>query len=80
MLYVGMMLSENGGMESELERRIGKAATSVGALCNIVFGNWELGREVKMALYNAVLLPTMLYGCEAWMLKDRDKDEVEGQG
>ena len=31
-VYLGVRLSENGGMESELERRIGMAATTVGAL------------------------------------------------
>ena len=31
-VYLGVRLSKNGGMESELERRIGMAATTVGAL------------------------------------------------
>ena len=31
-VYLGIRLSENGGMESELEWRIGMAATAIGAL------------------------------------------------
>lgn len=31
-VYLGMRLSENGVMESELEKRIGRVATGVGAL------------------------------------------------
>ena len=31
-VYLGVRLSENGRMESELERRIGRAATVVGSL------------------------------------------------
>ena len=34
-------------MECELERRIGRAATAVGGLRNMVFGNRELSSEAK---------------------------------
>ena len=58
-------------MESELERRIGMAATAAGALRGPVFGNKELSKEAKV--YNAVVVPTLVYGCEAWVLKERIK-------
>ena len=38
-VYLGVRLSENGGMESELERRIGMTATAVEALREPIFGN-----------------------------------------
>ena len=50
-----MRLTENGRI---LERRIGRAATSVGALRKMVFGNRELRREAKMTEYNAVVVLT----------------------
>ena len=37
-VYLGVRLSENGGMESELEWGIGMAASAVGALREPVFG------------------------------------------
>ena len=40
-VYLGVRLSENGRMESELERRIVRAATVVGSLRKMVFGNKE---------------------------------------
>ena len=40
-----MRLSERGRMESELERRIGRAAKVVGSLRKKVFGNKELSSE-----------------------------------
>ena len=40
-MYLGVRLSENGRMESELERRIGRAAAVVGFLRKTVFGNKE---------------------------------------
>ena len=76
-VYLGVRLGENGGMESELERRIGMAATTVGALREPVFGNKELSKEAKLRVYNVVVVPTLVYGCEAWVLKERDKSRVQ---
>ena len=74
---LGVRLSENGWMESELERRIGMAATTVGALSEPVYGNKELSKEAKLRVYNAVVVPILVYGCEAWVLKERDKSRVQ---
>ena len=30
-----------------------------------------------MTVYNAVVVPTLVYGCEAWVLKDRDESSEE---
>ena len=76
-VYLGVRLSENGGMESELERTIGMAATAVGALREPVFGNKELSKEAKLTVYNAVVVPTLVYGCEAWVLRERDKMRLQ---
>ena len=62
-------------MESELEQRIGTAATAIGALRDPVCGNKELSKEAKLTVYNAV--PTLVYGCEAWVLKERDKMRLQ---
>ena len=62
-VYLGARLSENGRMESELERRIDRAATVVGALRRTVFENRELSSEAKMTVYNAMIAPTLVYGC-----------------
>ena len=70
---LGVRLSEKGRMESELERRIGMAATTVGALREPVFGNKELSKEAKLKVYNVVVLTTLVYGFEAWVMKERDK-------
>ena len=30
-----------------------------------------------MTVYTAVVVPTLVYGCEAWVLKDRDKTRLQ---
>ena len=76
-VYLGVRLSENGGVESELERRIGRAVTVVGSLRKMIFGNKELSSEAKMTVYNAVVVLTLVYGCKTWVLKDRDKTRLQ---
>ena len=73
-VYLGVSLSENGGMKSELEWRIGMAATTVWALREPVFMDKELSEEAKLRVHSVV--PTLVYGCEAWILKERDKSRV----
>ena len=76
-VYLGVRLSENGGMESELEQRIGMAATTAKALREPVFGNKVFkAKEAKLRVYNMVVVPTLVYGCEAWVLKERNKSMV----
>ena len=41
-MYLGVRLNENGGMESEVKRKIDMAAAAVGALTEPVFANKEL--------------------------------------
>ena len=64
-VYLGVGLSENGRVESELEQRNGMAATTVGALREPVFGNKELSKEAKLRVHSVVVVPTLVYGCEA---------------
>ena len=77
MVYVGVRLSKNGGMESELELRIGIAATAIGALREPVLENKELSKEAKVIVCNTVVVPTLVYGCEVWVLKERDKIRLQ---
>ena len=76
-LYLEVWLSDNGEMESELEWRIGMAATAAGALREPVFENKELSKEAKLTVNNAVVVPTLVYDCEAWVLKERDKMRMQ---
>ena len=63
-MYLGVMFSADGRMEGELDRRIGIAMSTVGALQKKVFGRWELSKKAKVEVCNAMLVPMMTYGCE----------------
>ena len=74
---LGVILSEDGKMECELEKRIGAALSAAGAVRSQVFESRELSRSAKMLLYKAMIEPTLMYGAESWVLMEREKQRVQ---
>ena len=68
--YLGSILSDSCSLDSEVEHRI-KAASAFGRLSKRVFLNHNLAIPTKVAVYRAVCVSVMLYGCEAWTLYRR---------
>lgn len=64
--YLGSTISSNLSLDTELDKRIGKAATTLARLTTRVWENSKLSIKTKMAVYNACVLSTLLYGSETW--------------
>ena len=64
-------------MECELEKRIGAALSTAGAVRSQVFESRELSRSAKMVMHKAMIEPTLTYGAESWVLKKREKQRVQ---
>ena len=75
-VYLGVKLSEDGKLESEVERRIGMTMQAVGAMKK-VYESREISREAKVAVFKAVAVPTLTYGCESWVLREREKSRLQ---
>ena len=75
-VYLGVKLSEDGKLESEVERRIGMTMQAVGAMKK-VYESREISREAKVAVFKAVAVPTLTYGCESWVLKKRETSRLQ---
>ena len=75
-VYLGVKLSEDGKLESEVERRIGMTMQAVGAMKK-VYESREISREAKVAVFKAVAFPTLTYGCESWVLREREKSGLQ---
>ena len=65
--YLGSNLSFSGDLTNEIQRRINLATSAFGCLSKRVFGNQNLMIHTKIAVYNAVVNSTILYGCETWV-------------
>ena len=75
-VYLGVKLCEDGKTEGEVERRIGMTLQAVGAMKK-VYESREVSREAKVTVYEAVVIPTLSYGCETWVLNERGKSRLQ---
>ena len=77
MKYLGVMISSDGSIEKEVEARIGCAVRMVGGMSEAVLRRKELSKKTKLKVINATMLPTLMYGCEAWSLSKQQESKVQ---
>ena len=66
--YLGSTITNNLSLDPEIDKRIRKAATTLARLTSRVWTNPKLTMKTKMAVYNACVLSTLLYGSETWTM------------
>ena len=64
--YLGSCLSSDASLDKEITIRLSKASNSFGRLRSRVWNERGLKEETKVAVYRAVVLSSLLYGCESW--------------
>ncbi|KAL8601069.1 hypothetical protein ACOMHN_040770 [Nucella lapillus] len=69
--YLGSSLSSSNSLDKEISNRIAKASASYGRLHKRVWNERGLKLETKCAVYRAVVLTALLYGCESWTVYRR---------
>ena len=63
--YLGSMISQNALIDDDISARVGKASGSFGKLTKRIWSERGVRLATKVNVYCAVVLPTLLYGCEA---------------
>ena len=72
--YLGSTITDSFSLETELNRRIGKAATTLSTLTKRVWTNSNLIESTrKYRCARLVWLSTLLYGRESWTLLYRQE-------
>nr|VZI35416.1 unnamed protein product [Spirometra erinaceieuropaei] len=66
--YLGSTRSCNTKIDDEVANRISKASQAFGFLQSTVWNRHGLQLSTKLKMYKAVILPTLLYGEETWMV------------
>ena len=74
--YLGSTISDDLSMDSEINRRVGRAASTVSRLSKRVWKNSKLTTKTKMAVYRACVLSALLYGSETWTLYSRHEKRL----
>ncbi|KAL8582730.1 hypothetical protein ACOMHN_051516 [Nucella lapillus] len=69
--YFGSSLSFSNSLDKEISNRIAKASASYGRLHKRVWNERGFKLETKCAVYRAVVLTALLYGCESWTVYRR---------
>ena len=73
--YLGVDMSSDGGMGEEVNHRIIEAKKVWGELKD-VWKKRHIFRETKVGMYEGIFEPSLLYGCEVWSLKVRERKRM----
>lgn len=74
--YLGVLLTSSNDEEKEIQRRITKGSRAMGAL-NRLLRSKELSRTARIRIYETIIRPTVLYGCDTWILTKRSDTKLE---
>jgi len=55
-------------VDCDITSRLAKAGSAFGKLQRRLWNVHDVSRETKIAVYHAVVLTILLYGCETWTL------------
>ena len=64
--YLGSTLTRAANVDTEASNRIAKASSAFGRLRNNVWDRRGITLQTKLKVYKAVVITTLLYGCETW--------------
>ena len=74
--YLGATLTKDSRSTVEIKSRIA-IATSTMAKLDKIWRNKEIRFSTKMRLYRALVLSTLLYGCESWTMSAETTKKVQ---
>ena len=75
--YLGSMISSDGSLDKEIASRISKASQALGHLRNRRLNHQNVTLDTKVKVYRAVVLSSLLYGCETWTVYRRHLRQLE---
>ena len=64
--YLGSTITNNLSLDTEINKRIRKAATTLARLISQVWTNPKLTEMTKMVVYNTCVVSILMYGGETW--------------
>ncbi|CAH0555727.1 unnamed protein product [Brassicogethes aeneus] len=73
---VGVELEHNGGQESEINKRIGKAINLYYAINNKFIKKKEITKKTKLNVFKTVFRPILTFGCESWVLNKAQESKI----
>ena len=66
--YLGSVISNDATVSKDLDNRLSKASSSFGRLSKRALQSLSFHLSTKIQVYRTVVVPTLLYGAETWVL------------
>jgi hypothetical protein len=70
--YLGTTLTDQNCIQEEIKRRLNPGNACYHSVQSVLSSRL-LSRTVKVKIYNTIILPVVLYGCETWPLTLREE-------
>ena len=68
--YLGSFLSSKVNIDAEINHKLQCASAAYDKLWKRVFGNHDIRNQTTVNVYNAVVIPTLIYGAESYNKPD----------
>ena len=75
--YLGSIITSDGKSIQDIERRRAGATRAFGTLRKRMWGRREISLKVKMKVFNALVIPVLLYGATAWALTKTEERRLD---
>ena len=75
--YLGSTLESGSGSHTEILRRVALAGSVLNSL-TCVWKQKQLSLQLKLRLFNSLVLPVLLYGSETWIVLQADAIRING--
>ena len=75
--YLGSIISSDGQLDKEISVRISKESQALWRLHNRVLTHHNVSLTTKLKVYRAVVLTSLLYGCEFWTIYEYHIRQLE---
>jgi hypothetical protein len=73
--YLGTTLTDQNHMHGEINNRLNSGNACYHSVQSLLSSHL-LSRNVKFEIYETILLPVVLYGCESWSLTLREEHRL----
>ena len=74
--YLGSCINSAANLDDEVLCRISRASQAFGRLHTRVWHERSISVKTKLCVYRAVVIPSLLYGCETWTCYSRHKRKL----
>ena len=75
--YLGVLVTSEGKMEREIDRRIGATSSVMRALYRSVVVKRELSQKAKLSVYRSILVPTLTFCHKLWVVTKKTRLRVQ---